>query len=252
MKNGDRTRYKGARGKFSCPCKNAENFGFQWCAAAKQPKDSEASYELWKFEVNCVKPDAAYDRHAVLEAVRRSLRGEAARVAMRLGVNATADSIISKFDSLYGTVRGGEDLLADVYAAKQQDGEDVATWSCRLEDLWAKAAEVLRCRFWKGLVQPLRDRSGHKFTTINDFDELRRIMRQFEWTSDHQPRKPTATTKAAQSVDEVTALKAQLYQLQREMAEMIGRQPDDDPAKGRRGTQRRSKQPHPPQPARTR
>ena len=45
------------------------------------------------------------------------------------------NSILKKLDGIYGLVEHTEDLMEKLYAAKQRDGESVASWSCRLEDL---------------------------------------------------------------------------------------------------------------------
>ncbi len=87
-----------------------------------------------------------------------------------------------------------ESLLAEFYAAVQGRDEDVATWSCRLEDLLDKAEEasvqpprtaeeresVLRSRFWIGLQQQLKDSSRHKYDSIQSYDKLRVEVRQIE------------------------------------------------------------------------
>lgn len=154
-------------------------------------KETEASYDWWKYEVSCLRAEKCYDEQVIMEAVRRSLKGEAAHVAMRLGTRASLTELLAKFDSIYGTVQVRETILAEFYSARQQDQEDVSAWSCRLEDMLSKAVEVgkvhwsetnemLCCMFWTGLHQHLKDRSGHKFDAIKDFDEHRRAIRQVE------------------------------------------------------------------------
>ncbi|KAK7490430.1 hypothetical protein BaRGS_00018409 [Batillaria attramentaria] len=173
-------------------------------------KDAEATYDLWKYEVNSLL-QAGTRRSDLMDAVRRSLRGEAARVAMRLGTGATLEDLLAKFDSIYGTVQQKESVLAQFYSARQREGEDVATWSCRLEDLLMQAESLgkvepadrndkLRTMFWTGLLPHLRDKSGHKFDAITDFDRLRveiRRMEQYDPLRETE-RKP-AVNKMAQS-----------------------------------------------------
>ena len=196
-------------------------------------KDTEATYDLWKYEVICLQSGKCYKDHVILEAVRRSLRGEAARVAMRLGTQSSLDELLAKFDSIYGAVQVKECALADFYCARQQDSEDVSQWSCRLEDLLSKAVatgkvqqsemnEMLRCMFWTGLRQQLKDRSGHKFDAIKDFDQLRRAIRLVEQDTAHQSvtTKKTATSKAAQPQAEDTRLQALEGQIHRLTAEL--------------------------------
>jgi hypothetical protein len=70
--------------------------------------------------------------------MRRSLKGSASRVLMRLGPNASVEEILYKLDSVYGIVEEKETLLANFYSARQKENEDVSTWACRLEDLLGK------------------------------------------------------------------------------------------------------------------
>lgn len=130
---------------------------------------SDSAYELWRYEVTCLRKEG-YSKENILNAIRRSLQGEPATVMMRLGPVDNIDEILQKFDSIhvYGNVLGTEDILEEFYSAKQKDTEDCATWSIRLEDLINRAItkgkvsaieakEMLRTMFYKGLRQDLRD-----------------------------------------------------------------------------------------------
>ena len=68
-------------------------------------RDSEDTYDLWKYEVSCLQSNDNYSEATILEAIRRSLRGEAARVAMRLGPGVSLRQLMTKFDSIYGNVQ---------------------------------------------------------------------------------------------------------------------------------------------------
>lgn len=185
---------------------------------------SDSAYELWRYEVTCLRKEG-YSKETILNAIRRSLKGEPATVMMRLGPVDSIDEILQKFDSIYGNVLGTEDILAEFYSAKQKDTEDCATWSIRLEDLinraitkgkvsTIEAKEMLRTMFYKGLRQDLRDISGHLFHTVLDFDQLRIAVRKLE--SEHQPapKSRQATVKAACVPDErFDTIQAQLTQL---------------------------------------
>lgn len=155
-----------------------------------QKRESDATFELWRYEVRCLQQQG-YAENIILEAVRRSLRGEPAHVAMRLGPTAPLNTLLAKLENIFGMVQGSESVMAELYNATQGPGEDVAEWGCRLEDLVARgvnagripvcqADEILRSRFWQGLHQDLRDMTGHKFDSSRTFDDLRRQIRQFE------------------------------------------------------------------------
>ena len=72
-------------------------------------KSGDATYELWRQEVKCLM-EQNYDRDAILNAVRKSSRGEEGMVSMRLDLDANIDNIIRKLDSIYGSVDGYLDL----------------------------------------------------------------------------------------------------------------------------------------------
>lgn len=60
-----------------------------------------------------------------MQAIRRSVRGEASRILMRLGTGVDIETILEKFESVYGTVDTKEELLAKFYSAKQGESEDI-------------------------------------------------------------------------------------------------------------------------------
>ena len=149
------------------------------------------SFDVWKFEVDSLLAEGMYPDDIICHAARKSLRGEACKISMRLGSAVTIQELLRKLDSVYGTVDQKECLLAEFYSACQADGESVASWACRLEDLLDKAKgtgevnhsvaqEMLRTKFWTGLRQPLKDVSRHKYDSVKSFDKLMVEMRRIE------------------------------------------------------------------------
>lgn len=188
---------------------------------------NETSYDLWRYEVDSLVNDGTYGPDNITYAIRRSLKGEAGRVAMHLGPKATYAEIIQKLNSIYGVVESKEELLAEFYRAKQRDDETVTSWSCRLEDILGKAADkglvrrqdmdsMLRSMLWTGLKTPLKDISGHKYDAITTFDELRVSLRQLEKDHAERHRKPNVSKAAIDQperksdLDEVKGLIQQL------------------------------------------
>ena len=55
-----------------------------------------ASYEEWKYEVDCLMQDGSYNESQLGQAIRKSLRSQAKRVVMPLGAAATASEIMKK------------------------------------------------------------------------------------------------------------------------------------------------------------
>ncbi|CAC5417883.1 unnamed protein product [Mytilus coruscus] len=191
--------------------------------------DKDESYDLWKYEIECLQQEK-YDEDVILQSMRRSFKGEAEKVAMRLGSKASVKDIMEKMESIFGTVDHGEQLLAKFHSGRQEEGEDVSAWGCRLEDMLSKVVhkkgitpqeskEKLRTRFWYGLRKELKDISGYKFDYIIDFDQLRVVMREIE--QDQLPNnKKTAHIKIAQSEGEYTKLKSMMQQMNKDIGEL--------------------------------
>ncbi|CAG2194016.1 unnamed protein product [Mytilus edulis] len=195
--------------------------------SGNEPKSGDTTYELWKQEVKLLMKQS-YEKEAILNAVRRSLRGEAGYAAMRLDLDASVEEVIHKLDSIYGNVDKKEELLAEFYGSRQKEDETVTSWSCRLESLMGQAVErgivgrqdvdgMLHSMLWTGLRTSLKDISGHKYDTIKEFDSLRVALRQIE--NDHMHRevltkssKPQ-TSKAAIEQSDAEDIKGMIQQM---------------------------------------
>ncbi|CAG2194014.1 unnamed protein product [Mytilus edulis] len=183
-------------------------------------------YDLWRYEVQCL-IKTGHTHETITMAIRRSLRGDASKVPMRLGPEATIDDIIDKMDSVYGSVDQPEALLGQFYTARQQDDEDVATWACRLEEILSKAKnrknvteeninDMLTSKFFDGLRPEMKN-------TITDFHSLLKATREIENQHNLKPslkKKPpthatttsTTTTVKNRQIQQLTALVKQLSQ----------------------------------------
>ena len=191
---------------------------------------NDVRFDLWKYDVQCLREERIHTPDSIRQAIRNSLRGEAGRIVMRLGPKASVAEIMEKLECVYGTVEMGENLMSEFYAAQQKMGEDVTSWSCRLEDLMAKAQEknslspetvneMLRSRFWTGLNQKLKDSSRHKYDTIKDFDRLRVAIRAIE--HEHGVIKPTTQVNMVQESKlekTLVTLAEQMKTMQQDMA----------------------------------
>jgi len=198
--------------------------------SGNEVKTGDVPYDIWRHEVKVLLRQT-YEKEAMLNAVRRSLRGEAGYVAMRLDLDAPVEEILHKLDSVYGSIEKKEELLGEFYGARQKEDESVSAWSCRLESTLSKAIErgivqrsevdgMLHSMLWTGLRTSLKDISGHKYDTVRDFDGLRVALRQIE--NDHIQRESTSaksrpqTSKAAAEVNKQTdieELKGMIHQL---------------------------------------
>ena len=144
----------------------------------------DTSYDHWRCKVDYIMKDGNYSEQQILKSVRKSLRGEAARMSMRLGIEARVPQILDKLEDAFGLASRKRHIMKNFYCAYQSQGEDVLTWSSRLDELLDQAKklgkvepkdanEMLCEQFWSGLRPELRAGTEHKFDSITDFDKLR-------------------------------------------------------------------------------
>ena len=160
-------------------------------SSVSKPGKGEATYDMWRHEILCCMNQNVYSKDVILSAVHKSLSGEAARVIMLLGEHAELPQIIAKLDSIYGVIDDKTDVMTDFYNAKQMSDENVATWSCRLEEILGKAIligkvkkaesdDMLHDKLWKGLKPELKHQCQYERENLKSFDELRIALRKLE------------------------------------------------------------------------
>ena len=142
----------------------------------------EVTCQTWKYEIQCLQTEKKYPEDQILMAIRRSAKGEAANILRRLGVKASINDIVKKFNSTFGDIDSPELTMKKVYAAEQGPTESLITYAARIEELFAQAVEVkaldpgqetiLKSVFYKGLRQPLKQFGNLKFETIKDYDRF--------------------------------------------------------------------------------
>lgn len=150
----------------------------------------EVTYLTWKYEIECLIVEKKYQHDQILMAIRRSAKGEAASILRRLGVKASLDEIIRKFDSYYGDIDTPELVLKKFYAVEQKSTELLIAYATRVEELFAQAVqvkalkptqeEILKSVFYQGLLQPLKQCGNLKYETIKDYDRFKVEMRKIE------------------------------------------------------------------------
>lgn len=156
-----------------------------------EPNKGEVNYRTWRYEVNCLLKNKEYSGEALLLGVRRSLRGEAAAIAMRLGETATIENILVAFHSVFGNVETKQSLIKKFHGCTQQKGEPVVKYVSRLEELFSQCVEmgalsrttdllILKCVFYEGLSADLKLAAMYKFDTIGDYNEFKAEIRKIE------------------------------------------------------------------------
>ena len=91
-----------------------------------------ASFDLWKYEVNCVSKSKTYSEAVITQAIRRSLRAQAQRVLVPLGFTASSTEIIHKLECVFGDAASGNSLMQEFYSERQKATETVTEWGFRI------------------------------------------------------------------------------------------------------------------------
>ena len=86
----------------------------------------DTPHEPWKYEVQTLMKEGAYSAHVVTISAMKSLRGETANIARRLGYDTTIDDLIKMFDGIYGDVEYSNVLPSQFYSAMQLLDETVS------------------------------------------------------------------------------------------------------------------------------
>ena len=88
--------------------------------SGEEPKPkNEASFEEWRYEVNCTRSDHVYPDQAEGQAIRRSLKGQAKKVLLPMGTSSTVQEIIERLEGVFGNVAAGESVMQEFYTATQ-------------------------------------------------------------------------------------------------------------------------------------
>ena len=182
---------------------------------------NEPSFRVWHFEITNLRKN--HCDSDILRAIHRAVTGNAADIVMRLGLNATLEQVLAKFEHVFGSVSSSEKLLCDFYSAQQKSSESIAEWSCRLEDLlshkklqsMSQRDIMLKSKFFSGLYSTsIKNAIRHKFEA-GSYDDLLVLAREAE-----DEFKMDKAVAKAQTVDTTND---KLEQLMREMKEIKGK-----------------------------
>jgi hypothetical protein len=188
----------------------------------------DVSFEIWKAEVISLR-SAGYSSASIMYAIRRSLKGRAADLVLSMGIHATLDMVLDKFQRIFGTVSTPELLLEQYYSSRQLPNETVAEWACRLEEILHKLEErgcpvvgqsisMLRSKFWSGLRDiNVKNALRHMYDSHVPYDDLLVAARRAE----QEARSMTAfssqinaeTTSRQKLLDEISKLNTRIDQM---------------------------------------
>ena len=122
----------------------------------------DTSYQKWKSEVLGLMSCGLYPEVAIINEVRRSVRGLPSDVFMNLPLGVGMTEIMRKFDQMFGNIMPTETLLEMFFTARQKDMESSMAWAVRLEDIVTQlrqrdphilgdSGRSLVSTFWNGL-----------------------------------------------------------------------------------------------------
>lgn len=110
-------------------------------SGSEEPSKGEASYEVWNFEVKCLKSNEYLSEHLLLQTMRNSLRGVARDMLIPLRENASVDDILQKQDGFFGNVATTQTLVQSFYSDCQNEDESIVAFGSRLEHTLSRAVE---------------------------------------------------------------------------------------------------------------
>ena len=188
----------------------------------------EVTYLQWRFHLKCLIQDTTITPSTILQSIRLSVRGTAADVLMYLGESCTPDQVLSKYDTIFGNALSSEQLLMQLFNAKQSSDESVVTWSCRLQQLFSQvkdkstlgpgADSMLRAIFFHGLHnKDIISATRHRFESDDTYDELLSAVRKVEFelqaSKDPHPSKEIKKVSQHQVAASSSTIERKLDQL---------------------------------------
>lgn len=193
----------------------------------------DASYQQWSNEVRSLVKEG-HPTSNILQGIRRSLKGTAASVLLNLGDDISPESIIRKFDVVFGVASSYETLLEEFYTSRQKTEESIVAWGCRLEsmlynldkkfgNLTENSKDMLRTRFWSGLRDDrIKSALRHKFDAGLDFEALltaaRTVVLEYSPAPTLSPSAKVFQPKV--QVQQTSTLESRLDSLSREMSDL--------------------------------
>ena len=145
----------------------------------------DCSYEQFRHDVHYLLKQGCPDV-MVLNAIKRSIKGQAQEIVLHMGEDATVADILSRYEIMFGDVNPPHVLLAQFYAASQSPGESMTDWYSRLEDLATRITRkdnnvispnnydiLVNTQFWTKLHNgQMRNALRHKFDALVNSPQL--------------------------------------------------------------------------------
>lgn len=210
-------------------------------------EERDTPLEVFLYDVACLQGEGVSEK-AILQAIRRAVKGEAALTLLNLGEHTTVDSVSDKFKAVFGKAETPRDVVASFYSLRQEN-EDVGAFARRLETKLRKCIELERvdpedadlmlCEAMRaGVLPAIKDKAAYELNTIKTFDELRVALRKVEADLPRQGRVRSATAE--------TMLEAKVAELTVNVQKLLERTPSDLPRGRQQQQHQRQQQKHQP------
>lgn len=98
---------------------------FSPCSGNDPKPRTEASFEEWKYEVECIRKEKEHTNTTIVQAVRKSLRGRDKRFILTPGIPDKIEDIMDKPENDFGNVSSGQTIIKEFYIAAQKETETV-------------------------------------------------------------------------------------------------------------------------------
>ena len=189
-------------------------------------------YGYWRESVKSVQ-SLKHDNNAILQAIRKSVSGTAAKVIGCLPFSSTVDKIIEGFDVSFGELKNDAANWQMFYNARQQKMESIIDWNVRLRDLWKKAPtvtvpeieadKIIKAQLWVGLKSTdVKNASRHFNDDKNKMSsDLLLYIRGLEDTTQQQHAKPVLPVASDESTEEVSTLRKELAEMKLMMKQQL-------------------------------
>ena len=198
---------------------------------------SEVSYRIWRAEVRGLQSDVHLAPAALLQLIRRSLKGMAAECLVQLGDLVSVDEVIAYFDEIFGEVLTPEQILGKFYVSSQEARESVAAWGCRLREILSRcpdpfyyegeqAEAMIRQKFWSGMRnEKVKTAIRHLVDRGASFSELMIAARRVEQEDGVNVTKPAnvstlVTDTPLERMDKVDQILKKLGEMESRMKEL--------------------------------
>lgn len=191
-----------------------------------QPVKGSVTFRVWRHAVMGLQADGGYGEYVLIDAIRRSLSGQAAQVLTSLDYAATSIQVMEALELAYGDVSDDMVTWQHFYNARQLKGESLISWYTRLQELLREASRgetlsdskkmnMMKSQLWTYLYDAsLREAARHKFDDSNvEVAGLFKYLRQCHEAKHLPETAPRVMVSTQQALDPVELLTKQVSEL---------------------------------------